>query len=686
MKTVRGLWLAVILGGACLLPSGALAEEVKATMKPVVVTATKTEHSLGETTADVSVVTREQIEKMPVTTVLDVLRTMQGVSVGSQRGFAAGSTYNKLSIRGMGANAQGRILVLMDGMPVQAAGSGSFEWNSVDLNNVERIEVVRGPASALYGSSAMGGVINIITRKPVKKGFATSLDTRYGRYETTDTKVYHSGAFDKFSYAFSGGYLGSHGFNGLPLHKEGKGPKKGYNDDPERLKSWNAFLALNYEFDETSDMSVTGDLSSYKRTGQYVFDSGYRLYDYDRHGIGVRYHKDFGVVDSTLSFRWDHTESDFDNIGGKTNAYYIDSTNPTKQNQYSIDQSNTFQIGEYNLITLGLAGSYADYDKQYDYSSRSSYKGRERWVDASQFNIAGYVQDEISLFDGTFFIVPGVRYDIWSTKGTSHDSLLSAEDSDHPSRDYYRASPKLGLRWNPMNNLIILRSNYGEAFRIPNFDELYGDYKSSNTVYLGNSGLKPEKSRTWDIGIDVNPTDKLTFSVTGYKTWAENYIASVSTKDGDTTYSQKQNLDKVTILGAEANIEYRPTEAWKLFVNGNVVNPEIRSGASQGSQVENIPLETATLGVTFSDPKWFTFTANATWVGRIWVDAKNDTGNAEGEFWIGSFRVSKKFDFERYWIEPYVEMQAVTNEKEVRYNNTNRVPINMFFAGVKAGF
>ena len=134
----QGTCLAALLGALCLFPQGVLAEEtVSATMKPVVVTATKTEHSLGETTADVSVVTREQIEKMPANNVLDVMRTMPGVTVDSARSFYGTSTQNKVIIRGMGGDdVNGRVLVLMDGLPVMAAGNNIFNWDTISLDTV----------------------------------------------------------------------------------------------------------------------------------------------------------------------------------------------------------------------------------------------------------------------------------------------------------------------------------------------------------------------------------------------------------------------------------------------------------------------------------------------------------------------------------------------------------------------
>ena len=180
----QGTCLAALLGALCLFPQGALAEEtVSATMKPVVVTATKTEHSLGETTADVSVVTREQIEKMPANNVLDVMRTMPGVTVDSARSFYGTSTQNKVIIRGMGGDdVNGRVLVLMDGLPVMTAGNNIFNWDTISLDTVERIEVVRGPASALYGSSAMGGGINKVS-KP--RSAPSSDATTHGRTNST---------------------------------------------------------------------------------------------------------------------------------------------------------------------------------------------------------------------------------------------------------------------------------------------------------------------------------------------------------------------------------------------------------------------------------------------------------------------------------------------------------------------
>ena len=168
-----------------------------------------------------------------------------------------------------GDDVNGRVLVLMDGLPVMTAGNNIFNWDTISLDTVERIEVVRGPASALYGSSAMGGVINIITRKPTEEGFKTTVGTKFGRYNTWQNKLYHTGAIDKFSYAISGSMLKSRGFNVLPEHSPKTSSNRNeFNSAREKMENYNGALALNYRFDETADLSIHGEMSSFENTGR----------------------------------------------------------------------------------------------------------------------------------------------------------------------------------------------------------------------------------------------------------------------------------------------------------------------------------------------------------------------------------------------------------------------------------
>ena len=137
-----------------------------------------------------------------------------------------------------------------------------------------------------------------------------------------------------------------------------------------------------------------------------------------------------------------------------------------------------------------------------------------------------------------------------------------------------RFSPKLGVRVDPWDNLVVFRSNYGEAFRAPTLNNLFGGSIIGSSRYKSNPNLKPELSKTWDVGVDVNPTDRLTLNVTGYKTWAEDYIANIPKgKEDGYNIKIKENIDKVTITGIEANIHYQYNEYLKLFAEGTRAAP-----------------------------------------------------------------------------------------------------------------
>jgi len=163
-------------------------------MEEIVVTATRTEKAVKDISATVSVITREDIETSNATSCPDILSTLPGLFVQKTGSFGRAD----VDIRGIGDGAR-RIMVLVDGRPVKMGLFGCTITHSLPLDNVERIEVVRGPLSVLYGSDALGGVINIITRQG-KRGFETDLTTSYGTYNTQQYRFRHGGNLGKFNY------------------------------------------------------------------------------------------------------------------------------------------------------------------------------------------------------------------------------------------------------------------------------------------------------------------------------------------------------------------------------------------------------------------------------------------------------------------------------------------------------
>ncbi|RKY70305.1 MAG: hypothetical protein DRQ14_09175 [Candidatus Latescibacterota bacterium] len=191
--------------------------EARVYLDEVVVTATRTERAIKELPTTAEVITREEIEASNVNSCTDILSTLPGVFVWKTGAFGRADVY----IRGIGQRGR-RIMVLVDGRPVKMGLFGCTVTHSLPLNNVERIELIRGPLSVLYGSDALGGVINIITRK-ARKGFETDATLSYGSYDTKKLRLRHGGSFRKFSYYLTGdlrlsdGHLPNSSYNGKDL-------------------------------------------------------------------------------------------------------------------------------------------------------------------------------------------------------------------------------------------------------------------------------------------------------------------------------------------------------------------------------------------------------------------------------------------------------------------------------------
>ncbi len=202
--------LRFVLFSTCSLMIGtASADEDANNLEEVVVTATKTAQSIRNIPASVTVINREAIEKSNATTVDQLLTEVPGV-YAARMDVAAPNRIAQTYTRGMSGN--GRTLVLIDGVPMNVQFDGQVDWSQLTTRDVERVEVVRGAGSGLYGGNAMGGVINILTRSP-KPGVAKNISATYGTNNTGSLAASISGRTGATGYMLSGSKLVSDGYN-----------------------------------------------------------------------------------------------------------------------------------------------------------------------------------------------------------------------------------------------------------------------------------------------------------------------------------------------------------------------------------------------------------------------------------------------------------------------------------------
>ena len=185
-------------------------------LQEVVVTGSGKERPVTQNPGNISVITPLILRNSPAQSIDDILSMISGVNTTRSDGLS--NIHSNVSVRGLSGDEQGRTLVLFDGIPVNTSDEGSVNWNSIHMNNVERIEVFKGPESSLYGNNAMGGVINIISRKPLTP-FSLNASGTYGSLNTWKGNLGLSGRLnERLSLFVSGYYNKSDGFNNTPEH------------------------------------------------------------------------------------------------------------------------------------------------------------------------------------------------------------------------------------------------------------------------------------------------------------------------------------------------------------------------------------------------------------------------------------------------------------------------------------
>lgn len=500
------LWL-VFLMLLMLSPVRPCGAEEKIKLEEVVVTATKVEESVEETTSNVTVIKGEDIKKMNVEFVPDVLRQIPELNLVQSGGAGKLAT---VILRGGSAN---HTMVMIDGVKVKSTTTGSFDFSGINIDDIERIEIVKGPQSTLYGSEAMAGVINIITKKGKGK---PKIETSFegGSFGTYKPSVTVSGGDKKIDYRITGTYFYT---DGISAAKQGT-ERDGYK---------NAALSGKLGFRPTEKLDV-------EITGKYYYDRseldafGIDDFNYVQHG---NHYMLSGKGKLCLSNIWEQiltvsTVKDSlkyrDPDTAFNNADIITSMD-------TIDWQHNFYPSETYILTLG-----AEYREE---------KGENKGIfDRGIYNKALYLNNKLKFFNDDLIINAGLRHDDHETFG---------------SETTYR----IGGIYNIKPLVLKVRGSYGTGFRAPTLNELfYNDPWGSS----GNLNLKPEKSNSWEIGLEKDIVkDKVSISITYFDQNYKDLINWVESPPGSWQYTP-QNVAKAEVKGIEAGASIKITETLTL--------------------------------------------------------------------------------------------------------------------------
>lgn len=536
----------------------ALAQEQKeGDLIPVIVTASRIEQSQRDAIASTSVITRERIEKSQAKDLPTLLQKEAGVGVVSNGG--PGQT-TSIYLRG---SASHQVLILLDGVPIQDANSAGtpFEFQHMMADQIDRIEIVRGNVSAIYGSGAMGGVIQIFTKKGDSTPTAT-LSAEYGTNSTVKLNAGASGKVDGTKYAFSVTRYKTNGFSAT--------------DSTQR--SW-----ASGDKDGTRDIAFSGALSHEWSPGNEI---GIRLYGFDaktqydsnptgKDWIEARQTTIAAFTKNRLTEDWTSTLT-ASHTSMKRNYYYSDATIPKgyydpvyPSNKTGYYRNETSMLQSFNeialssdwILTVGADGQHEKAEIESFNYSKWAY-GKQYEVSRNNYDVFAGLNGRL----GNHSLQANIRYD-------------HVKDVGSDTTGYLGYGYDLTKNWK-------LVASASTAFKAPTLYQLYDPQ-------YGNTKLDPEKSVSYEGGIQYSNSNTLV-RATLFETKVHDQFGS----DSKWRYI---NIHRVKNKGFELNGQ---TQVFGFDINGNLTlqDPENRD---TGKAVARQAKKLASLGISKSIGDWY---------------------------------------------------------------------------------
>ncbi len=563
----------------------------------VVVTATRTENDVKKVPASTQVITQEDIKRGGATSVRNALSMYANIF---QKSKVRGGGHD-IIIRGMETKHS---LVMVNGRRISneadANGLGNaMSLDRININDVEKIEIVRGPSSALYGSEAMGGVLNIITKPSKEQTLLTGLE-----HTSEDTSHWwhaDTGRIGNFSMTLDARFNKiNRSMLDTATESDPYGTAQTYNaslnyyvNDHSYVNAYMDYYSQHLKTDTGTPVmkpiTLTTSSGKMSLSGQAMLEgTGSKAYKQKNYGIswnGKTDKNDWQIQAYMSKFNWSTTsntkvlgsippagmEGMFNFLLQKKNAYDF---NHDEHNMWAIEGRDSLRVNDHHRVTFGAeyvkdkvagTGLGANGDSVYSITENGKTKSSSEKTLSSY---AAYLQDEIEY--GKWFIVPAIRYDHHSAYG-SH------------------TSPKIGVTYNATDHFRI-KANYGDGFKAPSVSQLYYDLDMEmgrgNWVHLtGNPNLKPEKSKSWDLGVEAE-FGKGYGSLTYFDNDVDNLIASIPKGKDSNGHNlhRYENVNKARIKGLENTLGYRFNDTLEFKVTSTLLDAKDTSSGKDLTQ------------------------------------------------------------------------------------------------------
>jgi outer membrane receptor protein involved in Fe transport len=611
----------------------------------VIVTPARSEQPLADVPASVSVVHAEEIRQSPAVVADDVLRQVPTFSLFRRTSsLSSHPTSQGVSLRGIGPSGTSRTLVLIDDVPFNDPFGGWVYWTRVPLMSVDRIEVVDGSSSSLYGNYGMGGVINIATSRPMRR--AIEVKPQYGSRSSPKVDFFTSDQWNKAGAIVEGSFFDTDGYPIVAASE--RGPID--NNATVDFKN----VTAKVEFTPTPRISgfVRGGYFTEDRVNGKIGEVNDTRWTTASGGVQIRL-----PDDSTLQARVFVDDQKFHSTFlAVTNA--ATSRNivrlATDQNVPAHGVGEMVQwskaLGANNALSAGSDWRWVDGDSREDsYNAGTGLISpvTQRAVLAVQ-RVSGGTQRSFGAFVQDIFtpvpklaVTVSARVDRWRNYDAHNFETTVATGlptvNNKPScttsggappsclndRDDAVVSPRVATIYHATDQVSVW-GDFGLGFRAPTLNELYRQFSVGQVLTRANDQLGPERLIGGEAGVNVTPVRNVTVRTTWYDNRVKDPVSNVTI---GTNLQQRQNLGRTRIWGVQTDVEYRAGSFWRfsggyLYDQAKVTEFDVNP-ALVGLFLPQVPVHRGSVQVAYANPKYVTVAGGMQFLGRQFDDDQN---------------------------------------------------------------
>ena len=598
------------------------------------VTATRSEQRIADVPASINVVGAEQIEQSPAVVADDILRQVPTFSLFRRTSsIASHPTAQGVSLRGVGPSGVSRTLVLLDQVPFNDPFGGWVYWTRVPLMDTERIEIVDGNTSNLYGNYAMGGVINIVTHRAEPR--TVIFKPQYGNRSTPKMDLFASDVWGKLGATFHATTFDTDGYT--IVAEEERGPI----DIPANVNYNTASGKLDYNPNDRVNLFFRGGIFTEDRSNGKIGEVNDTSWKFGSGGVGLQL-EDGSNVDARIFFDRQKFHSTFFAVPATAVPprsqlnLTLDQNVPTNAVGTMLQWNRAFLAGSRtHIVSAGYDFRWIDGDSnEQTFALATGLTPLLSRISGGTQKIGGlFVQDMIEV-TGKLQLTGSVRFDSWRNydahnfETTIATGQPTANNRELVDKSDNAISPRGAVLYRATDRVSVWGS-VSKGFRAPTLNELYRQFRVGAILTLANEALGPERLTGVEAGVSVAASDRITVRGTYFNNRVNDPIANVSTNAAGTV-RQRRNLGSTNIGGFQTDVSYRVNGEWGvsgayLFDIAKVHEAPVDPTGEDltGKYLAEVPKHRASFQVSYTNPRLLNVAIESQFIGHQFDDDRN---------------------------------------------------------------